>query len=793
MIKICDKFYIFVFHFFFMLFLSSSLFACEVNELKLNKILELVQDRLSNNSQILNCGSGLCKHQIVFSMGSETTSVAIGVIDPESREFRETINLNLNEIGKSNDYCKALLGNPILKISILEKIPVGQVVEILNKINLFSGDLARPTEPWKALPGSYKFTVGEDRKTVYRALKKENKDADQNSDLNKVKLANLSQKNKEELKRQISECWLITNPQQYNELKLKVTLIYDNDGFVDTNSIKLVSYKNGSLVLAEKAFQAARRSILRCGQSSYEMLKNEGMSSLNITFLHSTEKLTVGESNISEASLVSIAIPIFISENTLGEEDSKLLTDVIAGDLIGSGHFRVIPEEAHISKITSFSSPVRYSDWKAINAQALITGTVSGSATGQITVKFRIYDVFAGAELGKGLRFTGSADGWRRMAHKVADVVYGRITGESGYFDSRVVFVSETGRKGARKKRLAIMDYDGANIQYLTDSTSIVLAPRFSPTSDRVLYTSYETGFPQINMLDIGSVRRKVLQNSAGTMSFAPEFSPKGNTVVFVSGPNQQVVPQVLLRNGSRYIWAVQKLLNEKQCDAGPEDGVLGRKTESAALDFVRSSNFAYRGDIFGKVFFERLMESSVGCKGFVGSPPSSKVESNIFVLNLSNGKTKQLTNSPFKDTSPSFSPDGSKIVFQSNRSGSDQLYTMSAKGGVDKRISFGSGQYLNPVWSPDGNMIAFSKKQKGRHHIGVMRFDGSDERLLTASYMDRDPRWAPNSGAIAFTREIDGSSGSSSLYRININGQNLRRLSTPDGASDADWSDLGR
>ena len=122
------------------------------------------------------------------------------------------------------------------------------------------------------------------------------------------------------------------------------------------------------------------------------------------------------------------AAPSFIAENAAGAEYAQALADIIAQDLIGSGLFREIPEAAHISKITSFASPVQYSDWKAINAQALITGTVSGSATGQITIKFRIYDVFAGAELGKGLRFSGSADGWRRMAHKVAAVSYTHLT-----------------------------------------------------------------------------------------------------------------------------------------------------------------------------------------------------------------------------------------------------------------------------------------------------------------------------------------------------------------------------
>ena len=400
------------------------------------------------------------------------------------------------------------------------------------------------------------------------------------------------------------------------------------------------------------------------------------------------------------------AAPSFIAENAAGAEYAEVLADIIAQDLIGSGLFREIPEAAHISKITSFASPVQYSDWKAINAQALITGTVSGSATGQITIKFRIYDVFAGAELGKGLRFSGSADGWRRMAHKVADVVYGRITGETGYFDSRVVFVSETGRKGDRKKRLAIMDYDGANVQYLTDSKSIVLAPRFSPTGDRVLYTSYETGFPQIYLLDVGSVKRKVLQNSAGTMSFAPRFAPNGNSVVYS-----------LERGGN----------------------------------------------------------------------------TDIYLMSLTSGKNRRLTNAASIETAPSFSPDGSQIVFESDRSGSQQLYVMSANGGAPKRISFGAGRYGTPVWSPRGDLIAFTKQNKGRFHIGVMRVDGSKERLLTASFLDEGPSWSPNGRVIMFTRETQGSSGSSSLYSVDISGRNLKPVKTPDGASDPAWSPLGR
>ena len=139
-----------------------------------------------------------------------------------------------------------------------------------------------------------------------------------------------------------------------------------------------------------------------------------------------------------------------------------------------------------------------YADWKAINAQALITGAVSASGD-RVSVKFRVFDVFSGQPLGEGLQFAGSAQGWRRMAHKVADQVYSRITGEGGVFrQPRGVRVANPGRRTQRAKRLAVMDYDGANVQYLTDSSTIVLAPRFSPDGSRILYTSFQSGFPRI-------------------------------------------------------------------------------------------------------------------------------------------------------------------------------------------------------------------------------------------------------------------------------------------------------
>ena len=397
------------------------------------------------------------------------------------------------------------------------------------------------------------------------------------------------------------------------------------------------------------------------------------------------------------------AVPDFIPDDAAATEYASLIARVVAADLSGTGLFREVPASAHISKITSFDDPVKFADWKAVNAQALIAGAVSVNGR-QLTVRFRAYDVFAENELGGGLQFSGTTDGWRRMAHKVADAVYSRITGEGGYFDSRVVFVSETGPKNDRRKRLAIMDFDGANVQYLTNSDAIVLAPRFSPTGDRVLYTSYEHGFTPLHVLDVGKVQRRILSTDDGIMSFAPRFSPDGRTVVY------------------------------SQSQGGNTD---------------------------------------------------------LFTMDIATGQRTRLTTAPSIETAPSFSPDGSQIVFESDRSGAPQLYVMPAAGGAAKRISFGAGRYGTPVWSPRGDLIAFTKQNKGRFHIGVMRTDGSEERLLTASFLDEGPTWSPNGRVIMFTRETQGASGRALLYSVDISGRDLKPVRTPDGASDPAWSPL--
>ncbi|MCV6594838.1 MAG: Tol-Pal system beta propeller repeat protein TolB [Silicimonas sp.] len=401
---------------------------------------------------------------------------------------------------------------------------------------------------------------------------------------------------------------------------------------------------------------------------------------------------------------VPIAVAPFLAENAAASDFARRITDVVAADLIGTGLFRNIPESAYISRVSGFDAPVAYADWRAINAEALVVGAVTLSSDNRLLVKFRLFDVFSGAPLGEGLQFAGSTGSWRRVAHKVADQVYARITGESAYFDSRVVYVETTGPKNARQRRLSIMDYDGANVQYLSDASSIVLAPRFSPTGDRVLFTSYESGFPQIYEIAVGATQKRALGLDTDSMTFAPRYAPDGRRVVY------------------------------SEAKGGNTD---------------------------------------------------------LYLLDLQSGKRNRLTSAPSIETAPDFSPDGSQIVFESDRSGGQQLYIMPASGGEPKRISFGQGRYGTPVWSPRGDYIAFTKQNAGRFHIGVMRTDGSAERLLTASFLDEGPTWAPNGRVLMFTRETAGSDGEPALFSVDISGRNLKRVATGTAASDPAWSPL--
>lgn len=388
-----------------------------------------------------------------------------------------------------------------------------------------------------------------------------------------------------------------------------------------------------------------------------------------------------------------------------GDASGNAISGVIAADLERSGLFKPIAPEAFIEKVVNGDAVPRYADWRQINANAIVTGTVTATGPDKVRISFRLWDALGQTQIA-GKEYNTFARNWRRVSHLISDEIYKRMTGEQGYFDTRIVYVAESGPAKKRVKRLAIMDQDGANHKYLTDGAALVLTPRFSPNTQEILYMSYSGNQPRVFLRDLQTGREESLGRFNG-MSFAPRFNHDGS-----------------------------------------------RMTMSIASGGVTS----------------------------------------IYEMDLRSRSMRRLTQSSGAiDTSPSYAPDGHAIVFNSDRGGSQQLYTMDSNGGNIQRISFGTGNYSTPVWSPRGDLIAFTKQSGGKFYIGIMKADGSGERLLTQSWMDEGPSWAPNGRVIVFSREAPGGAGGnrSKLYSVDVTGYNLREVSTPLDASDPAWSPL--
>lgn len=403
---------------------------------------------------------------------------------------------------------------------------------------------------------------------------------------------------------------------------------------------------------------------------------------------------------------VPVAISPFYPERPEYAEFAKNIPDIITNNLRGSGLFKPVSPGAFIQDAASIQKEgPRFAEWRAINAQALVSGSVTRAPDGRTRVEFRLWDVFSQKQI-SGMAYMTNEQNWRRIAHIISDDVYKRVTGEDGYFDSRIIYVSETGSATKRVKRLAIMDQDGANHRYLTDEGTLVLTPRFSPTSQEITYMSYKNGKPRVYLYNIDSGRQEVMGDFPG-MTFAPRFSPDGGKIV---------------------------------------------------MSMAQGGN------------------------------------TDIYEMDLRSRKSRKLTDSSGIDTAPSYSPDGRQVTFESDRSGTQQIYVMDSSGGNQKRITFGDGRYASPVWSPRGDLIAFIKMKGGQFYLGVIRPDGTGERLITQAYHVEGPTWSPNGRVIAYFKEAPGGGGrSSKLYSIDITGYNERQLPTPRDGSDPAWSPLNQ
>ena len=408
--------------------------------------------------------------------------------------------------------------------------------------------------------------------------------------------------------------------------------------------------------------------------------------------------LDVTEGNVQP---LPIAIPNFLGGN---EADSQLAADisgVVAADLKRSGLFQPLEPASFIEKITRADQTPRFQDWTVINAQALVTGAVTREADGRLKAEFRLWDIYAGQQMA-GQQFYTSPDNWRRVAHIIADAIYERLTGDGGYFDTRIVYVDESGPKDKRVKRLAIMDQDGANARALTRGNDLVLTPRFNPSSQEIVYMSYGQDQPRVYLLNIETGQRELVGNFPG-MTFAPRFAPDGQSIVMS-----------LQDEGNANLYRMD--LRSKKTT---------RLTNSAAID--TSPSFSPDGS---QITFtsDRGGSQQIYVMGADGSNPTR----------ISFGQGSYST--------PVWSPRGDLIAFTRQSANGFAIGVMKPDGSGERILTEGFHNE-GPTWAPNGRVLMFFREVPGATggpQLWSIDLTGYNEfRVPTANFAS-DPAWSP-------------------------------------------------
>lgn len=392
-----------------------------------------------------------------------------------------------------------------------------------------------------------------------------------------------------------------------------------------------------------------------------------------------------------------IALTDFISADGLGTE----ISGIISANLRRSGLFAPIEKAAFIEKISNPDAAPRFDDWKVINAQALVTGRVTREADGRVRAEYRLWDTFAGQQL-SGEQFFASQSNVRRVAHIISDAIYERLTGERGYFDTRIVFIDESGPRNQRMKRLAIMDQDGANARFLSDGRSIALTPRFSPSRQEITYMSYEGGQPQVYLLQLETGQRELVGNFPG-MTFAPRFSPDG----------QKVIMSLLRDDGNSNIYvldlrsrATTRLTNSNAIDTSPSYSPDG-------------SQVVFTSDRGGRT--------------------------QIYVMNSDGSNQRRISFGDGTYSTPVWSPRGDLIAFTKQTGGEFQIGVMRTDGSGERILSSGFSQE-GPTWAPNGRVLMFFRQAAGAPGPRLHSIDltGRNEQAIASPNFASDPAWSP-------------------------------------------------
>ena len=342
------------------------------------------------------------------------------------------------------------------------------------------------------------------------------------------------------------------------------------------------------------------------------------------------------------------------------------ISGIIEKNFKNTGLFNPLKKEAFVQKPDIAHLKPRFEDWRLIKAQALVTGKILVKS-GKLKVEFRLWDLTAAQEM-TALAFTTTPSNWRRVAHIISDKIYERLTGEEGYFDTRIIYVAESGPKNQRIKKLAIMDQDGSNTKYLTLGNELVLTPRFNPTNQMVTYMSYFRNMPRVYLLDIETGTQEVVGNFPG-MTFAPRFSPDGKKIIMS-----------FAKDGNSDIYTMDL-----------ESRLVERITEHSSID--TSPSFSPDGK-------------------FIAFNSDRSGLQQIYVMRSDGSNVKRITFGKGIYGTPVWSPRGDLIAFTKMHKGRFFIGVMRVDGTGERLLTENYYQEA-PSWSPNGRVLVFYRETK--------------------------------------------------------------------------------
>ncbi len=402
-----------------------------------------------------------------------------------------------------------------------------------------------------------------------------------------------------------------------------------------------------------------------------------------------------------------IAVTELYSKDTQLTKVGKNISGLISDNLERSGLFLPIDKRSFIQDSESLSNKPRFEDWKLIKAQHLVSGKIS-SNNNKISVEFRLFDVFQQKQI-VGKKYETTEKNWRRVAHIISDSIFKNITGEGGFFDTRIVYVAETGPKDNKQKRLAIMDQDQANHRFLTDGSYLVLTPRFSPNSQKITYMSYvKRDKPRVYIFDIETGKQEIVGEFPG-MTFAPRFSPDGSKIIMsYTDPN--------IGNSEIYILDLKTRISK-------------RITNNSAIDVSASFSPSGKEIVFNSDRSGRR---------------------HLYVTDLKNRDVKRISREKGSYYTPVWSPRGDMIAFTKQEGGQFYIGVMETDGSNERMIAK-SFHVEGPTWAPNGRFLMYFKEERtaedgsgGESSLYSIDLTGFNERKVITPIGGSDPAWSP-------------------------------------------------